>query len=54
MKTMDEFFKEHNDYFGYGIYVGRTDLPLVDIWFSSGVALSQSVITWLIKGESYE
>jgi len=23
MKTMDKFFKEYDDYFGYGIYVGR-------------------------------
>ncbi len=23
MKTIDNFFKEHADYFGYGIYVGR-------------------------------
>jgi len=31
-----------------------SDLPLVDIWFSSGVALSQSVITWLTEGGRYE
>lgn len=23
MKTMDEFFKEHDQYFGYGIYIGQ-------------------------------
>jgi len=23
MKTLDKFFKEHDEYFGYGIYVGR-------------------------------
>jgi ubiquinone/menaquinone biosynthesis C-methylase UbiE len=23
MKTIDKFFKEHDDYFGYGIYVGK-------------------------------
>lgn len=23
MKTMDKFFKEHDEYFGYGIYVGK-------------------------------
>lgn len=23
MRTMDKFFKEHDQYFGYGIYVGK-------------------------------
>jgi hypothetical protein len=31
-----------------------SDLTLVDIWFSSGVALSKSVTTWLTKGGLYE
>ena len=23
MQTLDKFFKEHDEYFGYGIYVGE-------------------------------